>query len=179
VGARVTTRIPKSVFVIAGLGLLGLWLWRRHAANAAAAAGDPSYGGWPIGAVPASFTYLSSAAPSPTDTPIGGLSAVDAAALAMLQTLTDKLAGSSGGSQTTSGGTVGVVKHEPTNHPLSGDPTGSPGARNIYNVSSRDQLAAVNPSWGVIWTGPGTYEARKFNPTTPGGGSDTRVVRIG
>lgn len=68
----------------------------------------------------------------------------------------------------------------PTSHPPTGDPTGSPGHRNIVTVTSRDQLAAINPSWGTQnWAGPGTYEARKFNATTPGGGSDTQWWKIG
>jgi hypothetical protein len=69
-------------------------------------------------------------------------------------------------------GTGGVGSNA---HPAEGDPTGSPGAPNIANVSSQSQLN-VSGGWGVTWTGPGTYEARKF---TGVGGSDTRWVKVG
>jgi hypothetical protein len=108
-GESAMRKIPRGAFIIAGLVVLGLWWMRRSSQRADAAAANASYGGWPIGAVPASFSYLSSAAPAPSDTPIGGLSAVDSAALAMLQNLVGGLAGSAGGSSTTSGGTVGVT----------------------------------------------------------------------
>src|SRR4051812_28576717 len=40
------------------------------------------------------------------------------------------------------------------------------------HASSQHDLP-TNSGWGVTWTGPGTYAAVKFPPTTPGGGSDT------
>jgi hypothetical protein len=103
------TKIPRAAFVIAGVVVLGWILWRRHSAKAADAAANASYGGWPIGAIPASVSYLTSAAPAPTDQPIGALNPADAAALQLLQVLTARLAGGSGGTTTTSGGTVGVA----------------------------------------------------------------------
>jgi hypothetical protein len=49
---------------------------------------------------------------------------------------------------------------------------------NKQTVSSASQLD-TSGGWGVQWTGPGTYVAYKFPPTTPGGGSDTRWVKVG
>jgi hypothetical protein len=165
---------PKVLIAVAVLGV-GVWLYRRRAASRSAE--EATVAGWPVGAVPASFSYLSSAAPAPSDVPIGGLNAADSAALDMLQSLTARLVGNSGS------GAHGSVAVAPGTHSAQGDPTGSPGARNVYNTSSKDQLIAQGGgSWGVgaiQWTGPGVYEARKFDPTTPGGGSDTRVVRVG
>jgi hypothetical protein len=165
---------PKVLIGVGVLVVVGWWWMRRRRASSAE---EATVSGWPIGGVPASFSYLSSAAPAPTDTPIGGLSAIDASALELLQSMTTRLVGNTGS------GVHGTVAVAPGTHSPQGDPTGSPGARNVYNTSSKDQLIAQGGgSWGlgaIQWTGPGVYEARKFDPTTPGGGSDTRVVRVG
>lgn len=62
-------------------------------------------------------------------------------------------------------------------HPAEGDPTGG-GSGNFMTVSNPAQLS-TSGGWGVVWSGPGKYEARKFNTMTPGGGSDTRWVKVG
>jgi hypothetical protein len=102
------TRIPRGAIVVALVGVAAWWWWSRRRAKQQAAA-DPNFGGWPIGAVPASFSYLTSAAPAPTDRPIGAMSQIDAAALAMLQALNARLAGGAGGATSTGGGTIGVT----------------------------------------------------------------------
>lgn len=75
------------------------------------------------------------------------------------------------------GGVVGTIlpgAAVPEVHPPTGDPI--PGNRKrAASVTDLD----VSGGWGVSWSGPGTYEARKFNPTTAGGHSDTRWVKVG
>jgi hypothetical protein len=100
---------PKGVLIAGGVLLVAWWYFRRRARAAELAATNANAGGIALSAIPASFTYLSSAAPAPTDRPIGAMSDVDAAALSMLQMLTTRLAGSAGGATSTSGGTVGAT----------------------------------------------------------------------
>lgn len=56
-------------------------------------------------------------------------------------------------------------------------PTGN-GSGNFQMATSPSQLD-TSGGWGVHWSGPGRYEARKFPPSTPGGHSDTIWVKVG